>query len=112
MGAPRDPAGVVNLRANPDVTIEAVVGDDIATIPVHVTELEGEDREAAFRRFVKVVPASRPTRHSTVAGSPSCASRLDDRDTVDRRGDSGGRVEQVGHVDEARQSTDHHAVCH
>ncbi len=57
MGAPRDPAGVVNLRANPDVTIEAVVGDDIATIPVHATELEGEDRAAAFRRFVKVVPA-------------------------------------------------------
>jgi F420H(2)-dependent quinone reductase len=43
--------------ANPDVTIEAVVGDDIAPIPVHATELEGEDREAAFRRFVKVVPA-------------------------------------------------------
>ena len=57
MGAPRDPAGLVNLRANPDVTIEAVVGDDIATIPVHGTELEGEDRAAAFRRFVKVVPA-------------------------------------------------------
>lgn len=57
MGAPRDPAWVVNLRADPDVTIEAVVGDDIATIPIHATELEGEDREAAFRRFVKVVPA-------------------------------------------------------
>lgn len=57
MGAPHDPAWIANLRAHPGVKIEAVVGDDIATIPVQATELTGNEREAAFARFVKVAPA-------------------------------------------------------
>lgn len=57
MGAPRDPGWVLNLRAHPDTVIEAVVGGDIATIPVHMDELQGLERLAAFRRFVGVAPA-------------------------------------------------------
>lgn len=57
MGAQRDPAWTVNLRANPDVKIEAVVGGEVVTVPVRATELEGEEREAAFARFVQLAHA-------------------------------------------------------
>ncbi|WP_346232227.1 nitroreductase/quinone reductase family protein [Parafrigoribacterium mesophilum] len=57
MGAPRDPAWAVNLRAHPDVVIEAVVDGEIGRIPVHANELVGEEREVAFARFVRVAPA-------------------------------------------------------
>jgi deazaflavin-dependent oxidoreductase (nitroreductase family) len=57
MGAPRDPAWAINLRAHPDVVIEAVADGEIDTIPVAATELEGEAREVAFGRFVQIAPA-------------------------------------------------------
>ncbi|WP_150242770.1 nitroreductase/quinone reductase family protein [Nocardiopsis quinghaiensis] len=57
MGAPRDPAWVVNLRAHPDVGIEAVIDGDGVTVPVRALELTGEEREAAFARFLQAAPA-------------------------------------------------------
>lgn len=57
MGAPSDPAWTINLRARPDVEIEAVIGGSVATVPVRATELSGEEREAAFARFVQMAPA-------------------------------------------------------
>lgn len=56
-GAPRDPAWTVNLRAHPDTEIEAVIGGDVATVPVRAVELTGREREAAFARFVDMAPA-------------------------------------------------------
>jgi deazaflavin-dependent oxidoreductase (nitroreductase family) len=57
MGAPRDPAWTVNLRAHPDTEIEAVIDGGIATVPVRAVELAGREREAAFARFVEMAPA-------------------------------------------------------
>lgn len=57
MGAPRDPAWAVNLRAHPDVEIEAVVDGGLSTLPVRASELAGAERAAAFERFVRVAPA-------------------------------------------------------
>ena len=57
MGAPRDPAWVVNLRARPEVVIEAVVDGDADVVPVTAVELVGREREDAFRRFVQLIPA-------------------------------------------------------
>lgn len=57
MGAPRDPAWIVDLRADPDVDIEAVVDGDAATIAVHADELVDEERRVAFDRFVALSPA-------------------------------------------------------
>jgi deazaflavin-dependent oxidoreductase (nitroreductase family) len=56
-GAPRDPAWTVNLRAHPDTEIEAAIDGDIATVPVRAVELAGQEREAAFARFVEMAPA-------------------------------------------------------
>lgn len=55
-GAARDPAWVLNLRANPAAAIEAVVDDDIATVAVQAAELHGDERQRAFRRFVEFAP--------------------------------------------------------
>lgn len=57
MGAARDPAWVINLRADPDVEIEAVIDGGIVTVPVRAAELTGEHRRAAFARFVQLAPA-------------------------------------------------------
>ncbi|GAA4426892.1 nitroreductase family deazaflavin-dependent oxidoreductase [Georgenia halophila] len=57
MGAPRDPAWTINLRAHPDVEIEAVVDGALAAVPVRAFELAGKEREAAFARFVEMAPA-------------------------------------------------------
>lgn len=57
MGAPRDPAWAVNLRAHPDVEIEAVVDGKVGVVPVRASELTGRERELAFERFVQVAPA-------------------------------------------------------
>ncbi|WP_433214553.1 nitroreductase/quinone reductase family protein [Microtetraspora malaysiensis] len=75
MGAPRDPAWVVNLRAHPDIEIEVVVGGHIATIPVRATELTGDERETAFGRFVKIAPAF--ASYQAKAGRPLPVIRFD-----------------------------------
>lgn len=56
-GAPRDPAWAINLRARPDIEIEAVVNGAVKTVPVRAVELDGQEYEAAFARFVSRAPA-------------------------------------------------------
>lgn len=53
MGATRDPAWVVNLRAQPDVVIETASTGGVQTVPVTAQELDGAEHEAAFARFVR-----------------------------------------------------------
>ena len=47
-GAPDNPAWFFNLLAHPDVEIET---PDDGTVPVHATQLLGDEREAAWARF-------------------------------------------------------------
>jgi deazaflavin-dependent oxidoreductase (nitroreductase family) len=49
-GAPENPAWYHNLLANPDAEIET--GDE-GTIAVHVSELKGVERDAAWARFTE-----------------------------------------------------------
>jgi deazaflavin-dependent oxidoreductase (nitroreductase family) len=57
MGAERDPAWMHNLRAHPDITIEAACADGARTVAVHAHELHGAERDAAFSRFTARAPA-------------------------------------------------------
>ena len=52
MGAPKDPAWAVNLRAHPDVDIEVAADGGVETVPVTAVELDGAEYDAAFARFV------------------------------------------------------------
>jgi deazaflavin-dependent oxidoreductase (nitroreductase family) len=70
MGAPRDPAWTINLRANPDVEIEAVVDGEMTTVPVHATELVGDERQAMFARFVQMAPAFQQYQQNTTRVLP------------------------------------------
>lgn len=56
-GAAKDPAWAHNLRARPDISIEAHVDGLRETVEVTATELSGTTREAAFARFVDRAPA-------------------------------------------------------
>lgn len=56
-GAPTDPAWAHNLRAHPDVTIEARVEGRLETVEVTAHELSGASRDEAFTRFVARAPA-------------------------------------------------------
>jgi len=47
-GAPDNPAWFFNLLAHPDVEIET---PDDGTVPVHATQLLGDERDAAWARF-------------------------------------------------------------
>jgi deazaflavin-dependent oxidoreductase (nitroreductase family) len=49
-GAPDNPAWYHNLLAHPDVTIETPEGVQ----QVHVTELQGEERDAAWAQFTQM----------------------------------------------------------
>jgi deazaflavin-dependent oxidoreductase (nitroreductase family) len=53
MGAARDPAWVVNLRAHPDVVIEVASDHGVQLVPVTAEELDGPRYDAAFARFVR-----------------------------------------------------------
>lgn len=57
MGAPRDPQWAFNLRAHPEVEIEAVVHGHATAVPVIATELTGEERERAWPRIIAAVPS-------------------------------------------------------
>lgn len=48
-GAKASPGWYFNLVANPDASVETPQG----SLDVHASELEGEEREAAFARFVE-----------------------------------------------------------
>jgi deazaflavin-dependent oxidoreductase (nitroreductase family) len=49
-GAPDNPAWYHNLLAHPDVTIETPDGVE----KVHVTELQGEERDAGWKQFTQM----------------------------------------------------------
>jgi deazaflavin-dependent oxidoreductase (nitroreductase family) len=51
-GAPENPAWFHNLLAHPDIDIETPDG----VVSVHVTRLEGEERDAAWARFTAASP--------------------------------------------------------
>lgn len=51
-GAPKDPAWVSNLRANPDVTLD--VGKN--TVPVTATVVEGEERALLWEKHSDALP--------------------------------------------------------
>lgn len=52
-GADDNPAWYHNLRAHPDITIET---PDDGEVAVHVTELRGDERDAAWARFTAASP--------------------------------------------------------
>ena len=52
LGAAKDPAWAVNLRAHPDVDIEVASPDGVVVVPVTASELDGDAYDAAFARFV------------------------------------------------------------
>jgi len=58
-GAPRDPAWAINLRAHPDVEIEAPIDGEVHTIAVRATETTGTEYAAAFARFIDRSPSFR-----------------------------------------------------
>ncbi len=53
-GAPEHPAWFHNLRAHPDVVIET---PDDGEVAVYAVELEGEERDAGWARFLEASPA-------------------------------------------------------
>lgn len=57
MGAQRNPAWALNLRAEPRVEIEASVAGALTTILVTAEELDGPAYADAFARFVRRAPA-------------------------------------------------------
>lgn len=56
-GAPHDSAWAINLRAHPDIEIDAPVDGTVRTLAVRATELDGDEHEAAFARFAAQAPA-------------------------------------------------------
>jgi deazaflavin-dependent oxidoreductase (nitroreductase family) len=50
-GNDRNPPWYNNLLAQPDVDVEAVVDGHAATVAVHATELQGEERDRAWTQF-------------------------------------------------------------
>ncbi|MFC8662037.1 nitroreductase/quinone reductase family protein [Streptomyces sp. NPDC057199] len=55
-GAQKDPAWMLNLRAHPDIDIEAATPGGVETVPVTATELAGDEREAVYKRFAQQSP--------------------------------------------------------
>jgi deazaflavin-dependent oxidoreductase (nitroreductase family) len=55
-GAPENPAWYYNLVAHPDFDIEARIGSAVATVPVHATELTGEDHTKAWSDITASAP--------------------------------------------------------
>jgi len=52
-GAPKHPAWYFNLKAHPDVTIEAIVDDKIEHVAVTATEVPESDYDADWAKFVE-----------------------------------------------------------
>jgi deazaflavin-dependent oxidoreductase (nitroreductase family) len=52
-GAPTNPSWYFNLLAHPDASVETPQG----SVDVHAIDLEGEERDAGFARFVQRSPA-------------------------------------------------------
>ena len=65
-GAPDNPAWYHNLLAHPDVTIETPEGEE----QVHVTELTGAERDAAWERFKQMSDGFRSYEEKTTRTIP------------------------------------------
>jgi deazaflavin-dependent oxidoreductase (nitroreductase family) len=65
-GEDRDPAWAKNLRAHPEATV--TVGGRI--VPVAARAMQGEEREAMFRRFAEADPAYGEYRQRAVREIP------------------------------------------
>ena len=52
-GAPKHPAWFHNLKAHPDVTIEAIVDDGIQSVDVTAAEVDDADYDADWAKFVE-----------------------------------------------------------
>lgn len=52
-GAPSNPSWFYNLLAHPDIDIET---PDDGTVPVHVTQLHGAQRDTAYAQFKAMSP--------------------------------------------------------
>ncbi len=50
-GAPDNPDWYHNLVAHPDLTIETGDGTEVRSLDVRATDLQGEERDAAWERF-------------------------------------------------------------
>jgi deazaflavin-dependent oxidoreductase (nitroreductase family) len=70
-GAPENPAWYHNLLANPEVTIETPDGD----VQVHVEELVGDERDAAWERFKQASPGFKDYEERTTRTIPVLALR-------------------------------------
>ncbi|WP_299056651.1 nitroreductase/quinone reductase family protein [uncultured Nocardioides sp.] len=71
-GAPDNPDWYHNLLAHPDVEIET---PDDGTVAVHVTELTGADRDAAWERFKEMSDGFRSYEEKTDRVIPVLALR-------------------------------------
>ncbi|GMA19201.1 nitroreductase family deazaflavin-dependent oxidoreductase [Arsenicicoccus piscis] len=69
-GQPENPAWYHNLLAHPDTVIET---PDDGTVPVHVTDLEGEERDAAWAQFTAASPGFRSYEERTTRTIPVLA---------------------------------------
>lgn len=66
-GADTNPAWYHNLLAHPDTTIET---PDDGQIAVHARDLEGEERNAAWKRFTDISPGFRSYETQTARTIP------------------------------------------
>src|SRR5262245_7118409 len=66
-GAPKHPVWVYNLRASPD---EVTVQDGAEPFPVHVREVDGEERSQWWERAVAAYPPSAEYQQRTERTNP------------------------------------------
>ncbi len=55
-GSPENPAWYYNLRANPEIELEALVDGEVVTVPVTATEITGDEWRAAYDAIAAEVP--------------------------------------------------------
>lgn len=69
-GNDKNPPWYYNLLAHPDIDIEAVVDGHLATVPVHVTELTGDERDAGWAQFTAYSAGFRSYEQKTTRAFP------------------------------------------
>lgn len=74
-GMPENPAWYHNLLAHPDTVIET---PDDGIVPVHVVDLKGEERDAAWARFTAISPGFRSYEQRTTRTIPVLALKRRD----------------------------------
>lgn len=69
-GAPENPAWYHNLIANPSFEVEALIEDEIRTVPVTARELDSDEYDEAWQRITAKVPAFSEYEKRTVRKLP------------------------------------------